>query len=361
MTPCEKLGYKVGDRFIMLGDLPVDCFSRGSIIELIKDDNTDVPKFRLISGKCENGNKTSYEDLHLLQKIEENKNQYIDLCKRILSEGEWVKHERSGKRRLTVIGETFTYDVGAGDFPLDTTRKSFWKAAVAEIVGYLKGYTNANDFAALGAPTWLANANENKAWRDNPCREGDGDMGMAYRFREYDVATLDGDYITYKEKSIDQYKNIIDMLKAKKDNGRLIMSAWHPFFDDMACLPACMHTHTFSLVGDTLHLNSEQRSVDVPLGLNFNMVQCYFLLAITAQITGLKAGKVRHNMVNCHIYEDQVELMKEQVTRQALDSPKFLMDTSIQSLEDLERLGNLDNFGVTGYEYHPAIKYPFTV
>lgn len=285
--------------------------------------------------------------------------QYIDLCKRILSEGVWVDHKRSGKKRLTVINANFTYDVGAGEFPLDTTRKSFWKAAVAEMTGYLKGYTNANDFAALGAPTWLANANENKAWLSNPYREGDGDMGNAYRFREYEVAA-DSDDMTHWQ-GIDQYKTIIDKLESGIDDGRLIMSAWHPFFEESQCLPACMHTHQFSLIGDTLHLNSTQRSVDVPLGLNFNQVQCYFLLAITAQITGYKAGKAYHNMVNCHIYEDQVDLMKEQIKRKPFDNPKFLMDTSITSLEDLENLKDLSGFSVEGYEHHEKINYPFTV
>tara|TARA_R110000851_G_scaffold255438_1_gene407974 strand:+ start:54 stop:920 length:867 start_codon:yes stop_codon:yes gene_type:complete len=284
--------------------------------------------------------------------------QYIALCERILEEGVWVEHKRSGKRRLTVIGETFTYDVGAGEFPLDTTRKSFWKAAVAEMLGYLKGYSNAEQFAALGAPTWLANANKNEDWLANPFRTGEGDMGLAYRFRDYAVAvSSEGD--TYW-KDIDQYEEIIHLLLHKEDNGRLIMSAWHPFFEDMACLPACMHTHTFSLVGDTLHLTSDQRSVDVPLGLNFNMVQCYFLLAITAQITGLKAGKVKHNMVNCHIYEDQVELMREQVKRDVLPAPKFHLDPDIKTLTDLECIEDLTGFEVTGYTHHEPIKYPFT-
>jgi len=299
----------------------------------------------------------------LQRKVRLSKTQYINLCKRILEEGVWVEHKRSGKRRLTVIGETFTYDVGAGEFPLDTTRKSFWKAAVAEMTGYLKGYSNANDFSALGASTWLANANENKDWLNNHYREGDGDMGMAYRFREYEISVPDmtGGAPYQEDLIVDQYRDIVTNLLKREDNGRLIMSAWHPFFLHMSCLPACMHTHTFSLVGDTLHLNSEQRSVDVPLGLNFNMVQCYYLLAITAQITGLKAGRVRHNMVNCHIYEDQLELVKEQVLRKPYDYPTFHLDPNIKSLQDLEELENLDNFGVTGYEYHPAIKYPFTV
>lgn len=284
---------------------------------------------------------------------------YIGICKDIIDNGVPVLHERSGKIRHTVLNKTLTYDVGAGEFPLDTTRKSFWKAAVAEMTGYLKGYTNANDFAALGAPTWLANANENEAWLNNPYRSGDGDMGMAYRFREYAVAADADDMKNWQ--GIDQYKDIVEKLNARKDDGRLIMSAWHPFFDKMACLPACMHTHTFSLLGDTLHLTSYQRSVDVPLGLNFNMVQCYFLLAITAQITGLKAGIATHHMVNCHIYDDQMDLMKEQVKRIPFGAPKFVMDESIKSLEDLESLDNLDGFSVEGYEHHPAIKYPFTV
>lgn len=272
-----------------------------------------------------------------------------------------MEHKRSGKERLTVINETFTYDVGNNVFPLDTTRKSFWKAAVAEMLGYLKGYDNARQFAALGAPTWLANANENKAWLDNLNRKGEGDMGLAYRFRRYTVGVWVSQYGDYLDVVVDQFKNIIDKLNDRNDDGRLIMSAWHPFFEEYACLPACMHTHTFSLLGDTLYLHSEQRSVDVPLGLNFNQVQVFFLLAIVAQITGLKAGTATHSLINCHIYDDQVELMKEQVTREVLDSPKFLMDTSIKSLADLEALEDLSNFGVSGYEHHAAIKYPFTV
>ena len=285
--------------------------------------------------------------------------QYQNLCKRVLSEGSWVDHKRSGSKRLTVLNETFTYDVGNNVFPLDTTRKSYWKAAVAEMIGYLKGYTNANDFKALGTTTWMANANENEAWLANPNREGDGDMGQAYRFRGYGVSiphAWSNEYVY-----VDQFKNIIDKLNDRNDDGRLIMSAWLPHFSNYTCLEPCMYSHTFSLLGDTLHLTSIQRSVDVPLGLCFNQVQVFFLLAIVAQITGLKAGKATHHMVNCHIYDNQVDLMVQQVKREVLDSPRFVMDNSIKSLKDLEMLDSLVGFSVEGYEHHEAIKYPFTV
>ena len=89
--------------------------------------------------------------------------QYLALCQRIMDEGEWIHNERTGKKCLTVIDADLVYDVAANQFPLVTTRKSFWRAAIAEFLGYLRGYDNAADFRALGAKTWDANANKNKS------------------------------------------------------------------------------------------------------------------------------------------------------------------------------------------------------
>jgi hypothetical protein len=75
--------------------------------------------------------------------------QYLDLCRRIVNEGEWVANERTGKRCLTVINADLEYDVANNQFPLITTRKSYWKAAIAEFLGYIRGYDNAADFRKL--------------------------------------------------------------------------------------------------------------------------------------------------------------------------------------------------------------------
>ena len=75
--------------------------------------------------------------------------QYLDLCRRIVNEGEWVANERTGKRCLTVINADLEYDVANNQFPLITTRKSYWKAAIAEFLGYIRGYDNAADSASL--------------------------------------------------------------------------------------------------------------------------------------------------------------------------------------------------------------------
>ena len=281
--------------------------------------------------------------------------QYLDLCEKILNEGEWVYNDRTGKRCLTLINADLQYDVDELKFPLLTTRKSFYKAAIAEMIGYIRGYTSAADFRKLGTKTWDANANLNQVWLDNPYRKGEDDCGFIYGAVAKNFPKPDGG-------SIDLIRKVYEDLKAGKDDRGEIITFYHPGVFHMGCLRPCMHTHHFSLVGDTLYLNSFQRSCDVPLGLNFNQVQVYFLLAIMAQITGKKAGKAYHKLVNAHIYEDQLELMRDvQLKREPFSLPKLKINPEIKTLEDLETWVTMDDFEVEGYEHHPAIKYPFSV
>ncbi|WP_298442382.1 thymidylate synthase [uncultured Ferrimonas sp.] len=281
--------------------------------------------------------------------------QYLDLCQRIVDQGQWVENERTGKRCLTVINADLEYDVGGGQFPLVTTRKSFYKSAIAEIIGYLRGYDNAADFRKLGTKTWDANANDNPAWLNNPYRKGDDDCGFIYGAIARNFPKPDGG-------SLDLLQQIIDDLSSGNDNRGEILTFYHPGAFHMGCLRPCMYSHHFSLLGDTLYLNSTQRSCDVPLGLNFNMVQVYVLLALVAQITGHKPGKAYHKIVNAHIYEDQLELMQQvQLKREPLPLPTLKINPKIKSLRDLETWVTMDDFDVVDYQHHDAIKYPFSV
>ncbi len=281
--------------------------------------------------------------------------QYLELCQRIIDEGVWIENERTGKRCLTVIDADLTYDVGSNEFPLITTRKSYWKSAIAEILGYLRGYSNAADFRALGTKTWDANANENAAWLANPHRKGEDDMGRVYGVQGRSWAKPDGG-------SVDQFRKLVDNLKRGIDDRGEILSFYNPGEFHMGCLRPCMHTHNFSLLGDTLFLTSYQRSCDVPLGLNFNQLQVFVLLALVAQITGHKPGKAYHKIVNAHIYEDQLGLMRDvQLKREPFASPKLHINPDIKSLEDLETWVTMDDFEVEGYQCHEPIAYPFSV
>ncbi|WP_415897122.1 thymidylate synthase [Neptuniibacter sp. QD57_21] len=281
--------------------------------------------------------------------------QYLDLCQRIIDEGVWVENKRTGKRCLTVINADLTYDVGQGLFPMVTTRKCFYKSAIAEMLGYLRGYDNAADFRKIGTKTWDANANDNAEWLANPYRKGEDDCGFIYGKVGRNFPKPDGGSIDLLRKIVDNLSNGID------DRGE-IYTFYHPGAFHMGCLRPCMYSHHFSLLGDTLYLNSTQRSCDVPLGLTFNMVQVYFLLAIVAQITGHKPGKAYHKIVNAHIYEDQVELMRDvQLKREPLPLPTFKINPDIKTLEDLETWVTVDDFEVDGYQHHDPIQYPFSV
>jgi thymidylate synthase len=281
--------------------------------------------------------------------------QYLKLCRRIVDEGVWVENERTGKRCLSVINADLEYNVAANEFPLVTTRKSYWKAAIAELLGYLRGYNSAAQFRAIGCNTWNANANDNEAWLKNPHRKGEDDMGRVYGVQGRNWRNSEG-------QEFDQLRKIYNDLRNGIDDRGEILTFYNPGEFEMGCLRPCMHTHTFSLLGDTLYLTSSQRSCDVPLGQNFNQIQVFTLLALMAQITGHKPGKAYHKIVNAHIYEDQLELMRDvQLKRKPFPSPKLHINPEIKTLEDIETWVTLDDFSVEGYQYHDPIAYPFSV
>jgi thymidylate synthase len=281
--------------------------------------------------------------------------QYLDLCQRIIDQGQWIENERTGKRCLTVINADLVYDVDTNRFPIITTRKSYWKAAIAELLGYLRGYDNAADFRALGTKSWDANANQNSVWLNNPVRRGEDDMGRVYGVQGRRWQRPDGSVL-------DQLQKIVSNLSRGLDDRGEILTFYNPGEFDLGCLRPCMHTHNFSLLGDTLYLTSYQRSCDVPLGLNFNQIQVFTLLALMAQIIGKKPGKAYHKVVNAHIYEDQLELMKDvQLKRAPFDPPKLHINPEIKSLDDIESWVSLDDFSVEGYQHHEPINYPFSV
>lgn len=279
--------------------------------------------------------------------------QYLELCNKIMTEGKWVYNERTGKNCLTLINADLEYDVGNNVFPLLTTRKSYYKSAIAEFLGYIRGYDNAKDFRKLGAKTWDDNANKTKAWLDNPNRKGEDDMGRVYGVQARNWQKPDGSHF-------DQLKKVVNNLFKGIDDRGEIVTFYNPGEIDKGCLRPCMHTHTFSVVDGTLYLTSYQRSCDTPLGLNFNQVQVFFFLAIMAQITGLKAGKAYHKIINAHIYEDQLDGMATQLSREPYASPKLIINPAIKSLEDLETWVTVDDFSIEGYNHHEPIKYPFS-
>ena len=275
--------------------------------------------------------------------------QYLKLCEQIIEFGEWVCNERTGKRCLTIPNVTMYY---SEDIPVLTTKQVSVNSAIAEIIGYLRGYTDASEFDRLGTKTWYANANVTKAWLDNPNRKGENDMGKVYGATSKDF------------NGVDLIKKVVDDLLSGKDDRGEIITFWNPADFDKGCLRPCLMQHHFTIINDKLYLTSYQRSLDVPLGASFNMIQVWFLLKLMCHITGFKFGGATHHIVNAHIYEDQLEILKEQqLTRKPLKiKPKFEFTDKLKTFDDIlidNRVAK-DYYTLTGYEHQGKIVFPFS-
>lgn len=282
--------------------------------------------------------------------------QYLDLACRIHNEGVMIENPRTGIGCLTVIDAEIKMDLSRGDFPVLTTRDMNWKMAIAEFLGYLKGYTSAADFRALGAKTWDKNANENEAWLKNPMRYGTDDMGKVYGAVATSWPTFDGD-------SMDTFRKVYENLKQGIDDRGEIVTFWNPGLFELGCLRPCMHTHQFSILGNDLYLNSFQRSCDVLLGGAANIIQVAFFLQLMAHITGLRAKKASLKIVNAHIYENQLPVWEEheQWLRDIYKSPSLIISPEIKTWDDVVTKMTLEHVNLIGYQTQQPIRYPFTV
>lgn len=291
--------------------------------------------------------------------------QYLDALERIYRDGTDIHNPRTGHFCRTVINVDLEYDASTTKAPIVTSRKANPKLAIAEILGYVRGVTSAAEMRELGSKSWDANANENEAWLKNPNRKGTDDLGLIYgavakNWPHAPGKNGVGGISLYR--GIDLFDKVYQNLKAGKDDRGEIITFWNPGMFHLGCLRPCMYEHQFSLVGDDLYLNSTQRSSDWALGTVANMVQVWLLLRLMAQITGKNPKVAYHRNVNAHLYDNQLPLVEEQLSRryELYAEPEIAINPDIKTLDDLRR-ATLDDFVIHYPDSHPPIKYPFAV
>lgn len=269
--------------------------------------------------------------------------QYLAMLKDCYENGIDIINERTGSICRTILNQRIQFD--GNEFPLLTTRKMYWKQAIGEMVAYIRAYKDLRDFHTLGVHTWDANV---EAWNSRFKRD------------EYDAGCIYG----YSAEVVGfNYLNVLGKIVVKPNDRGIIWNFWNPEHFQSGCLRPCMYSHQFSVLDGTLHLTSTQRSCDLPLGGAFNLVQCWFLLNITAKLTGLKVGTITWNITNAHIYGNQIPLVPIQLERPIYTPPKLIIkdDFDMDALMVLLDKDNFeDYFELQNYKHHPAIKYPFT-
>ena len=256
--------------------------------------------------------------------------QYLNLLNRILTEGT-QKGDRTGTGTLSIFGHQMRFDLRDG-FPLLTTKKLHLKSIIYELLWFLRGDTNVRYLQEHGVRIWNEWADEN------------GELGPVYghQWRSWP---------DYKGGTIDQIKNVVDMIKHNPDSRRMIVTAWNPAeVDDMA-LPPCHCLFQFYVAEGRLSLQLYQRSADSFLGVPFNIASYALLLQMIAQVTGLEAGEFIHTTGDTHLYLNHLEQAKLQLTREPRTLPKMKINPDVKDIFDFK----FEDFELTGYDPLPHI------
>ena len=322
--------------------------------------------------------------------------QYLDLVGTVLNTGSWQEN-RTGIRTISIPGAMLRFDLKNDGFPAVTTKKLAFKSVMGELVGFLRATRSAADFRALGCKVWDQNANENADWLGNPYRTGEDDLGPVYgvqwrqwpayklldatRIAQIDDAQKRGYRIVSQVqdegipkvllyKAIDQLRECLDTIIKNPGSRRILFHGWNCADLDAIALPACHLLYQFLPNASTkeISLCLYIRSNDIGLGTPFNLAEGAALLHLVGRLTGYQPRWYTYFIGDAHIYENHLDMLKEQLIREPLPSPKFVISDRIPSYaqtgmyepEWLEKVEPSD-FWLEDYVHHPAITAPMAV
>ena len=267
--------------------------------------------------------------------------QYHDLVKHVLENGN-QKGDRTGTGTKSIFGHQLRFDLSKG-FPMITTKKLHLKSIIHELLWFINGDTNISYLNENGVKIWNEWANK------------DGDLGPVYG---YQWRNWNGD-------KIDQIKDLISTLKSNPNSRRMLVSAWNPSVlpdtsksfeenvaDGKAALPPCHAFFQFYVNNGKLSCQLYQRSADVFLGVPFNIASYALFTMMIAQVCGYQAGDFVHTFGDAHIYNNHIEQVKLQLSRDIRPLPKMEINPEIKSIFDFK----FEDFKLVDYDPHPHIK-----
>lgn len=265
--------------------------------------------------------------------------QYVELGKRILSEGE-LRHDRTGVGALSVFDAHMEFDL-RGRFPLVTVKETRWKTAFLEMLWFLRGEPDTS---------WL-NANGCKLWDAWALDKETGYLGPIYGCQWRNWADL------WDCSNYDQVRILIDDLKNNPHGRRLLVSAWNVSELNGMALPPCHWAHQCYVSNDGhLDLKLFLRSSDFALGLPFNIAQYALLTHLYARAADLKARRLILDIGDAHIYTNHVDAMRVVLDRACLSElgackAELFFNTDSTDIDGYKP----EDFEISGYEHHDHV------
>ena len=281
--------------------------------------------------------------------------QYLDLLDHILKNGE-DRDDRTGTGVISSFGHQIRFDLKDG-FPAVTTKSLAWKGVVSELLWFLEGSDDERRLAEIRFEKDRSELTDlskfSTIWTDNANNQG---IELGYENNETTKKLGPVYGVQWRNwGGVDQIKKLINDLEANPNGRRHILSAWNVEKLDSMALPPC-HVMSQFYVSKNNRLSCQmyQRSADMFLGVPFNIASYALLQSILANILNLTPGEFVHTFGDAHIYNNSIEQVQEQLSREPKKLPKLIMPNldSIEALHDY----SVDDFVLEGYESHPALK-----
>lgn len=265
---------------------------------------------------------------------------YEDLVRKILREGT-LKSDRTGTGTISLFGQQMRFDLSSS-FPLLTTKAVYFKGVAYELLWFLKGSSNVRWLQEHQVHIW-------DEWADPQT----GELGPVYgvQWRSWPAPTAQD-----PERTIDQIERAIDLIRNHPDSRRIIVTAWNPAEIDNMALPPCHALFQFYIAEGKLSCQLYQRSCDMFLGVPFNIASYSLLTMMMAQQAGLEPGEFVWTGGDCHIYDNHIEQVLEQLSREPYPYPQIKIRKA-DSIFDY----SYDDFTVVDYRHHASIKAPVAV
>lgn len=261
--------------------------------------------------------------------------QYLELGRHILNNGT-AKEDRTGTGTISTFGWQMRFDLADG-FPLLTTKKLHIRSIIYELLWFLKGDTNVKYLQDNGVRIW----NE---WADEK-----GDLGPVYgaQWRSWRAVDEDG-----RVRTVDQIAQAIEMLKTKPYDRGIIVNSWNVGELDKMALRPCHCLFQFYVADGKLSCQLYQRSADYFLGVPFNIASYALLTVMMAQVTGYEPGEFVHTFGDVHIYNNHLEQVNLQLTREPRPLPTLVVNPAVNNIDEFV----FEDFAIENYDPHPAIR-----
>ena len=279
-----------------------------------------------------------------------NERGYLTLLEDVYNTG--IKKENRNGFTYSSFGASLKFNINNGlSFPLLTTKKVFFRGIVEELLWFLRGSTNSKELEEKGINIWKGNSTKEYLNSVGLFDNEEGELGKVYG---YEWRSFNGYF--------DQIKYIIQELSLNNSR-RALLSAWNPCDLKEQALPPCHLLYNFFKIdNENLNCMMYMRSADLFLGVPFNIASTALLAMIIGKVMGMKINEICISICDCHIYEEHIEAVKEQITRDIYKSPvveikkdidkNLSIDEKIKWIEELK----FEDFELSDYTCHPTIK-----